>query len=83
MSANQCMWARMAATESVTKLVATGFRHEDALPDPFQEYFERSGNKPEALGQFRRASSAGHRCADRSCIASIGGKDSMSGSLSS
>ena len=34
--------ARMAVIESVTKLVATGFRYEDAYLT-FQEYFERLG----------------------------------------
>ncbi len=33
----------MAVVESVTKLVASGFRYEDAYLT-FQEYFERLGN---------------------------------------
>ena len=41
MSANQYVGARMAVIESVTKLVATGFRYEDAYLT-FQEYFERA-----------------------------------------
>ena len=50
MSANQYVGARMAVIESVTKLVATGFRYEDAYLT-FQEYFERLGNKPERWGK--------------------------------
>ena len=46
MSANQYVGARMAVVESVTKLVASGFRYEDAYLT-FQEYFERLGTKPE------------------------------------
>ena len=46
MSANQYVGARMAVVESVTKLVASGFRYEDAYLT-FQEYFERLGSKPE------------------------------------
>ena len=45
------MWAHgWPSIESVTKLVATGFRYEDAYLT-FQEYFERLGTVPGALGQ--------------------------------
>ena len=50
MSANQYVGARMAVVESVTKLVASGFRYEDAYLT-FQEYFERLGSKPERWGK--------------------------------
>ena len=50
MSANQYIGARMAVVDSVTKLVASGFRYEDAYLT-FQEYFERLGTKPERWGK--------------------------------
>ena len=50
MSANQYVGARMAVVDSVTKLVASGFRYEDAYLT-FQEYFERLGTKPERWGK--------------------------------
>ena len=45
MSADQYKGAQMAVIESVTKLVASGFRYEDAYLT-FQEYFERLGTAP-------------------------------------
>ena len=50
MSANQYVGARMAVVESVTKLVASGFRYEDAYLT-FQEYFERLAPSPERWGK--------------------------------
>ena len=50
MSADQYKGARMAVIESVTKLVASGFRYEDAYLT-FQEYFERLGTAPERWGK--------------------------------
>ena len=50
MSADQYKGAQMAVIESVTKLVASGFRYEDAYLT-FQEYFERLGTKPERWGK--------------------------------
>ena len=50
MSADQYKGARLAVVESVTKLVATGFRYEDAYLT-FQEYFERLGTAPERWGK--------------------------------
>ncbi len=70
----------MAVIESVTKLVATGFRYEDAYLS-FQEYFERLGNKPERWGKPLAALLGALDAQIGLGIASIGGKDSMSGSF--
>ena len=80
MSANQYVGARMAVIESVTKLVATGFRYEDAYLT-FQEYFERLGNKPERWGKPLAALLGALDAQIGLGIASIGGKDSMSGTF--
>ncbi len=72
--------AYLAVIESVSKLIATGASFEDVYLT-FQEYFEKPGKdgkrwgKPLAalLGAFRAQLDLG--------IASIGGKDSMSGSF--
>ena len=79
-SANQYVGAQMAVIESVTKLVATGFRYEDAYLT-FQEYFERLGNKPERWGKPLAALLGALDAQIGLGIASIGGKDSMSGSF--
>ena len=80
MSANQYVGARMAVVESVTKLVASGFRYEDAYLT-FQEYFERLGSKPERWGKPLAALLGALDAQMGLGIASIGGKDSMSGSF--
>ena len=80
MSANQYVGARLAVIESVTKLVATGFRYEDAYLT-FQEYFERLGSKPERWGKPLAALLGALDAQIGLGIASIGGKDSMSGSF--
>ncbi len=72
--------AYLAVIESVSKLIATGAKFEDVYLT-FQEYFERPGKdatrwgKPLAalLGAFTAQKDLG--------IASIGGKDSMSGTF--
>ena len=72
--------AYLAVVESVAKLIATGARYEDVYLT-FQEYFEKPlkdakrWGKPLAalLGAFRAQLDFG--------LASIGGKDSMSGSF--
>lgn len=77
---NQFAGAYLAVIESVCKLIATGAEFSDVYLT-FQEYFERLGKdkkrwgKPLAsiLGAFRAQMDLG--------IASIGGKDSMSGSF--
>ena len=80
MSANQYVGARMAVVDSVTKLVASGFRYEDAYLT-FQEYFERLGTKPERWGKPLPALLGALDAQMCLGIASIGGKDSMSGSF--
>ncbi len=72
----------MAVIESVTKLVASGFRYEDAYLT-FQEYFERLGTAPERWGKPLAALLGALDAQMGLGIASIGGKDSMSGSLKS
>ena len=80
MSANQYVGARMAVVESVTKLVASGFRYEDAYLT-FQEYFERLGTSPERWGKPLAALLGALDAQIGLGIAAIGGKDSMSGSF--
>ena len=80
MSADQYVGAQMAVIESVTKLVASGFRYEDAYLT-FQEYFERLGNVPERWGKPLAALLGALDAQMGLGIASIGGKDSMSGSF--
>ncbi len=80
MSANQYVGARMAVVESVTKLVASGFRYEDAYLT-FQEYFERLGTDPKRWGKPLAALLGALDAQMGLGIASIGGKDSMSGSF--
>ena len=79
-SADQYKGAQMAVIESVTKLVASGFRYEDAYLT-FQEYFERLGDKPERWGKPLAALLGALDAQMGLGIASIGGKDSMSGSF--
>ena len=80
MSADQYRGARLAVIESVTKLVASGFRYEDAYLT-FQEYFERLGDQPERWGKPVAALLGALDAQIGLGIASIGGKDSMSGSF--
>ena len=79
-SADPYTGARLAVVESVTKLVASGFRYEDAYLT-FQEYFERLGTKPERWGKPLAALLGALDAQMGLGIASIGGKDSMSGSF--
>ncbi len=72
--------AYLAVVESVSKLVASGFRHQDAYLT-FQEYFERLRTQPERWGKpFAALLGALDAQLDLE-IAAIGGKDSMSGSF--
>ncbi len=79
-SADPYTGARLAVVESVTKLVASGFRYEDAYLT-FQEYFERLGSQPERWGKPLAALLGALDAQLGMEIASIGGKDSMSGSF--
>ncbi|MFI3169455.1 MAG: phosphoribosylformylglycinamidine synthase [Faecalibacterium sp.] len=72
--------AYLAVVESVTRLVAAGFKHEDAYLT-FQEYFERLGNAPERWGKPLAALLGALDAQLGLGIGSIGGKDSMSGSF--
>ena len=70
----------MAVVESVTKLVCAGFHHEDMYLT-FQEYFEHMNDKPERWGKPLAALLGALDAQMGLGIASIGGKDSMSGSF--
>ena len=72
--------AYMAVVESVTKLVCAGFHHEDMYLT-FQEYFEHMNNQPERWGKPMAALLGALDAQMGLGIASIGGKDSMSGSF--
>ena len=72
--------AFMAVVESVTKMVCAGFRHKD-LYLTFQEYFEHMGAQPERWGKPLAALLGALDAQMGLGIASIGGKDSMSGSF--
>ena len=80
MSADPYKGAMLAVVDSVTKLVAAGFRYQDMYLT-FQEYFERLGDKPERWGKPLAAHLGALDAQMGLGIASIGGKDSMSGSF--
>ncbi len=70
----------LAVIESVTKLVAAGFDYKEAYLT-FQEYFERMGTEATRWGKpFAALLGAFDAQLDLN-IASIGGKDSMSGTF--
>ena len=79
-SANQFTGAYLAVVESVAKLVAAGFRHEDMYLT-FQEYFEKLRDEPERWGKPTAAVLGALMAQVDLGIGSIGGKDSMSGSF--
>ncbi len=70
----------LAVVESVAKLVAAGFDRKDAYLT-FQEYFERMTADPTRWGQPFAALLGALDAQLNLEIASIGGKDSMSGSF--
>ena len=72
--------AYLAVVESITKLVCAGFRHKDMYLT-FQEYFEHLGDAPERWGKPLSALLGALDAQMGLGIASIGGKDSMSGSF--
>ncbi len=78
--ANQFEGAYLAVVESVSKLVAAGFLHEDSYLT-FQEYFERLRDEPERWGKPAAAVLGALMAQIDLGIGSIGGKDSMSGSF--
>ena len=78
--ANQFEGAYLAVVESVSKLVAAGFRHADTYLT-LQEYFEKLRDEPERWGK-PVASVLGALMAQVDLgVGAIGGKDSMSGSF--
>ena len=78
--ANQFKGAYLAVLESLSKLVAAGFRRKDAY-FTFQEYFGSLRDKAERWGK-PAGSLLGALMAQCDLeVASIGGKDSMSGSF--
>ena len=67
--------------EPCRKLVATGFKREDAYLT-FQEYFEQPARPTPSVGASPRLSLLGALMAQVDFgVGSIGGKDSMSGSF--
>ena len=80
MSADQYRGALLSVVESITKLVASGFRYEDAYLT-FQEYFERLNDTPERWGKPLAALLGALDAQMGLGVGSIGGKDSMSGSF--
>lgn len=67
-----------AVVESVSRLVALGFNYKEARLT-FQEYFERLESVPERWGKPVLALLGANTVMDNLGLASIGGKDSMSG----
>ena len=72
--------AYLAVVESVSKLIAHGASFEDVYLT-FQEYFEKPGKSPTRWGKPMAALLGAFRAQMELGIASIGGKDSMSGSF--
>ncbi len=72
--------AYLAVTESVAKLIATGASFKDVYLT-FQEYFEKPLKDPARWGKPFSALLGALRAQKELKIASIGGKDSMSGSF--
>ena len=72
--------AYLAVVESVSKLIAHGASFEDVYLT-FQEYFEKPGRAPKRWGKPLAALLGAFRAQMDLGIASIGGKDSMSGSF--
>ena len=72
--------AYLAVIESVSKLIATGAEFKDVYLT-FQEYFERLGKDENRWGKPLSALLGAFRAQLDLQIASIGGKDSMSGSF--
>ena len=78
--ANQFTGSYIAVVESVARLVAAGFLHEDMYLT-FQEYFEKLRDQPERWGKPTAAVLGALMAQVDLGIGSIGGKDSMSGSF--
>ncbi len=72
--------AYLAVVESVAKMIATGAKYEDVYLT-FQEYFEKPMKDPARWGKPLAALLGAFRAQLDFGIASIGGKDSMSGTF--
>ena len=72
--------AYLAVVESLCKLIATGADFEDTYLT-FQEYFEKPGRDPKRWGKPLAALLGAFKAQMDFGVASIGGKDSMSGSF--
>ena len=72
--------AYLAVVESVSKLIAAGASFEEVYLT-FQEYFEKPAQDPARWGKPLAALLGAYRAQLELGIASIGGKDSMSGSF--
>ncbi len=72
--------AYLAVVESVAKLIATGAKFEDVYLT-FQEYFEKPEKSPARWGKPLSALLGAFKAQMDYEIASIGGKDSMSGTF--
>ncbi len=72
--------AYLAVIESVAKLIATGADFNDVYLT-FQEYFERLGTDEKRWGKPLAALLGAFKAQKELGVASIGGKDSMSGSF--
>ena len=77
---NPYLGAQYAVIESIAKLVAAGGNHEKCWLT-FQEYFERMTSDPTRWGKPMSALLGGLEAQWQLGAASIGGKDSMSGSF--
>ncbi|NLW73662.1 MAG: phosphoribosylformylglycinamidine synthase [Clostridiales bacterium] len=72
--------AYLAVVESISKLIATGAEFKDIFLT-FQEYFEKPGQNPARWGKPLAALLGALRAQVELGVASVGGKDSMSGSF--
>ena len=80
MEADQFRGAYLSVVESVSKLVATGFKYQD-LYLTFQEYFEKLGQNPNRWGKPASALLGALMAQVNLGLAAVGGKDSMSGTF--
>ena len=80
MEKNQFTGAYLSVVESISKLVAAGFRREDAYLT-FQEYFEKLREDPKRWGKPMAAVLGALMAQIDLGVGAIGGKDSMSGSF--
>ncbi|MBQ5331424.1 MAG: phosphoribosylformylglycinamidine synthase [Oscillospiraceae bacterium] len=72
--------AMAAVIESVAKVIAAGGSREKCWLT-FQEYFERTNDNPTRWGRPFSALLGAYKAQNELCCASIGGKDSMSGTF--